>query len=201
MKNGILVLISSLLGVMTLAIVMTIAGRMNRSVELQSNLSAAVEGAIRESQCESEDIEREEMLAVCMMNLIYAIDSDMSLTVQVYQADSDKGILSLGASGSYLHPNGMSGEVSWDRAVIYETQGGADKVKGCEVCFYLDKEDMKQGRNCYKRYVLSEGEALAIPVQPYRAGERFAGWSDVNDYIADFSIPVTENLCYYATWE
>ena len=48
MKNMALLLVSGILGVMVLAMVMTICGDMNRNTEVRENLSTAMEGALKE---------------------------------------------------------------------------------------------------------------------------------------------------------
>ncbi len=39
-----------------------------------------------------------------------------------------------------------------------------------------------------------------MPEEPGSAAEGFLGWKDVNDYIADFSLPVEQERVYYAQW-
>ena len=54
---------------------------------------------------------------------------------------------------------------------------------------------------CYKSIVVREGDRIHPPAEPAGAGADFAGWRDINDYMADFSCPVEQKLTYYADWE
>lgn len=200
MKNAVMVLMSGIIGVLVLVIVMTIGGNMNRRVELQENLSAAVEGALKEEQYEDGAAGQQELIAECLMRLVYAFGSATDLSLQIYQSDVEKEILALQANGSYVQQNGKQGEVSWERVAICEKEE-KEAVKECEVSFYWDKDDMLKGEQSYKKYRVAEGERMAVPLEPKKEGMVFVEWRDVNDYMADFSLPVIENRCYYAVWE
>ncbi len=201
MKNVALLLVSGILGVMVLAMVMTICGDMNRNTEVRENLSTAMEGALKEV-AESETVHGEkELLAGCIGRMALAADADTDLTFEVCQADADKGILALRVAGSYAHPNGMEGETSWERVVIRERKKEEPKMKVCEVSFYMNKEELMEDGDCYKRCVVMDGETVKMPVEPRLEGASFAGWRDSNDYLADFSQPVHGELSYYAAWE
>ena len=201
MKNMALLIVSGILGVMVLAMVMTICGDMNRNTEVRENLSTAMEGALKEV-AESGTVSGEkELLAGCIGRMALAADADTDLTFEVCQADAEKGILALRVAGSYAHPNDMEGETSWERVVICERQKEDAKMKVCEVSFYMNKEELMEDGDCYKRCVVMDGETVKIPVEPKLEGASFAGWRDSNDYIADFSQPVHGELSYYAAWE
>lgn len=201
MKNGVMLLLSGAIGTLILAVVMTICGNMNHSVELQENLSTAMEGSVMEMSGGDADWSEMEMLTECIESMVFAVDSDMALMVEVRQADARKGILSMCTTGKYKHPNGMDGETKWERTVIYEKGEEAEKMEVCKVSFYGSKEDLMSEEACYKSYSVMEGECIMAPVEPRKAGLVFAGWKDSNDYMADFSQPVCQNLCYYAAWE
>ena len=93
-------------------------------------------------------------------------------------------------SGAYIHPNGMKGSTEWERVVIREEGAEKEAMKVCEVSFYMNKEAMSGEKECYKKYYVPKGGKVTMPVEPQKAGMVFAGWRDVNDYIADFSQPV-----------
>ena len=67
--------------------------------------------------------------------------------------------------------------------------------------FYRNKTDMLGEGICYKSIVVREGDRIHPPAEPAGAGAYFAGWRDINDYMADFSCPVEQKLTYYADWE
>lgn len=201
MKNGVILLLSGAIGILMLAVIMTICGNMNRSVELQENLSTAMESSVKNLKEQETDRSDDEMLSECIESIALAVDSEMEAAVEVYQADAGKGILSLRTVGRYIHPNGVEGETAWERTVIYERRGETEEMEAYEVSFYTSKEELLRKGICYKSYSVMEGECITSPVEPQKSGMVFAGWKDSNDYMADFSQPVLQNLCYYAAWE
>lgn len=201
MKNGVLILFSALLGGILSAVVMTIGEDMNRSVELEENMSGAVEEAVAEIGYREETVYTDEMLGDCVSQMAVVFDSDTDIEVRVYQADAVKGILSVRALGNYKHLNGTKGDTSWERTVIYEENGEEERMSNCKVRFYEDKELLTAQGKCYKEFVVSNGASIAEPGIPEKEGRTFAGWRDVNDYIADFSQPILEDISYYAVWE
>lgn len=200
MRSGIFIFISAIIGVLMVAIVMTIGGHQVRSGELQENLSGAVENAVLDAVTDKESLNTAEMLAEAAEQLSVVLDSDMETELLVYQAEADMGILSASAKGNYMHPNGEAGDVMWERMAIYE-KGDEEEMKQCEVRFYKDKETLLSQGSCYKLMRVLYGSCAAKPVQPKKEGLVFAGWRDSNDYIADFSQAVTGDIVYYAAWE
>lgn len=200
MKNGILIFISGIIGVLMIAIVMTIGGNQSRSVELQENLSGAAENAVWDTITGKATMSTDGMITEVVEQLAAALDSDMGTAFRVYQIDADKGLLAVGAAGDYQHPNGTQGDVSWERMVIYE-RGDEEEVNSCEVQFYKDKEALLTQADCYKRVTVISGLRVKKPSEPKKDGLVFAGWRDSNDYIADFSQAVTKDISYYAAWE
>lgn len=201
MKNGVLILLSALLGGILFAVVMTIGEDMNRSVELEENMSGAVEGAVAEIRYREETVYTDEMLGDCVSQMAVVFDSDTDIEVRVYQADAAKGILSVCALGNYKHLNETKGDIAWERTVIYEENGEEECMSNCRVRFYEEKELLTAQGKCYKEFVVSNGESIAEPYISEKEGRRFAGWRDANDYIADFSQPIVEDISYYAVWE
>lgn len=204
MKNIVMMLVSGILGVLTLAIVMTIFGRVNRSVELQGNLSSAMEMTL-ERRMELEEggaFSDESAMAVaeCVEHMAAVMDADTGLTVKVYLADMEKGVLSMKTIAEYRHPDGTDGTAEWERTVIYN-RISEEEPDYYEVSFYRNKADMLGEGLCYKSMVVREGDCIHPPAEPAAAGAGFAGWRDINDYIADFSRPVEQRLTYYADWE
>ncbi len=95
----------------------------------------------------------------------------------------------------------MKGSTEWERVVIREEGAEKEAMKVCEVSFYMSKEAMSGEKECYKKYYVPKGGKVSMPVEPQKDGMVFAGWRDVNDYIADFSQPVDQRISYYAAWD
>lgn len=200
-KNVVIMLTCGMLGGLSLAIVMTICGSMNRRVEIQSNLSSAIEQTVEATVTDVAGAYDDNLaLAECMECIGLALDTDSEVTLSVYQADIKKGVLALGIRERFKHPNGTEGTAEWKRSVIYDTTEESQDTQ-YKVSFYLNKQDMLCEERTYKTYVLQEGNHILEPVSPEAEERTFAGWRDVNDYIADFSQPVQQNLTYYAAWE
>jgi len=122
MKNVVLILGTLLSGVIMLLIVMTVNGRMNRSMELKSNLSSIVEASMENMmQNPKYSIHNiNEFVADFMENLSLTIDSESDVRVDILDCDTQKGLLSVRVTLLYTHPNGMPGTVSCERLVIFD---------------------------------------------------------------------------------
>ena len=201
MKNGVMLLVSGAIGILVFAMVMTICGHMDRSTELQENLSTAAEGTLQGAVHGNAIKNDHALLAECIGRMAVALDADTDMVIDVFGIDSQKGILALRMSGAYIHPNGMKGSTEWERVVIREEGAEKEAMKVCEVSFYMSKEAMSGEKECYKKYYVPKGGKVSMPVEPQKDGMVFAGWRDVNDYIADFSQPVDQRISYYAAWD
>lgn len=199
MRNAALIFVGAMLGGITAAIVMTVMGRMNHSVELQSALSSVVETTAGQ-MAEGKYADERETVAACVEKLAAAADTDAELTMEVLGADKSKGVLAIQVLEKFKHPNGNIGKTKWNRTVICDKEEALEE-EAYEVRFYSSKVEMSAGRNCYKTYIVQEGDRILAPSDPKTEKGRFAGWRDANDYIADFSLPVEQNLFYYAQWE
>ena len=200
MKNMIMILVSAVMGTLIMVMVMTIQGRMNRSVELQSNLSNIVEATVKNAMEKPERYQSvEEMTADCILNLAADMDTDSDLTVDVMKADPEKGLLSIRVEEQFTHPNGAEGSTYWERTAICD-KGQMSKAETYKVRFYKSKAQMTENGDCYKTYMVQSGAHIAAPVAPVKKEETFVCCKDTSDYVADFSLPVEQDLIYYAEW-
>ena len=95
MRNIILMITGTILGVLTLLIIMTINGRMNRSMELQSNPSSVVEEAVENLTETNRYIGQNEFLADMTEELSDLLDSECNIMVNILESDSENGMLSI----------------------------------------------------------------------------------------------------------
>lgn len=198
MKNVMMMLVSVVLGVLTLAVVLTVCGSMSRRTETYANLSSAMEKTA-ELMSDSLGMQQSEAVAECIENVVAAMDSDSNLEVDVHQADVKKGVLAIKILEKFRHPNGERAVAQWERTVIFN-QVKMEETGIYEVRFFKSKEDMLSGEKCYKTYRVQEGDYVLTPAVPVLQEAVFLSWRDSNDYLADFSQPVQQDLVYYAEW-
>lgn len=198
MKNVIIVIVSSIMGVLMLLMGMIIHGRTNRSMELTGNLSTAVETTVSNAALEKKyDISSiNEYLADIVQGTAEALDAEGKVQAEVTGIDKERGIIGIRITETYEHPNGSTGTLTYEKTVVLDGKKEAILPDSHTVSFYLSKEDMLAGANCYKRSVVLTGDSIQAPAVP--AGGTYHGWKDINDYIGDFSVPVSEDRAYYA---
>lgn len=120
MKNIVLVVSSIFFGLLTLTIVMTIYGDMNRSMELQSNVPSLIEEALEHdllSQGYKND-ELELFIADFAKQLAVSWENQSDMQIDVLQYNPEQGILSLRVTALYRNPYGTVGKVACERTVI-----------------------------------------------------------------------------------
>lgn len=201
MKNIVMMIVSAMICVITMIIIIAMSGRMNRSVELQENLSTAVEVTLAGMAMPDNHqwSHTNEFIADFIENLVMVLETDSDITVDIMKADEEKGILAVRVVESFIHPNGRKGTVACEKTVIFN-RFGEEEQQQYTVSFYLNKEDMVSGQNCYKKYTVKRGDGILEPAAPQNKESIFTVWKDLNDYIADFSQPAEQNLSYYAEW-
>lgn len=201
MKNAVTILSGMFLGAIILAIVITVSGRMNRSVEAESNLPAAVEGGMLHMMSgEGEEMRLvQETAAESMERLAMQLDTVSDVTAEIMKADAGKGVLAMRLTEEFRYPNGTYGKVSSERTAILNGTPEQEAAR-YEARFYRTKEEMLCEAQCYKIYKVYEGERLNEPAQPAAEDAAFLGWRDANDYMADFTQPIEQDVVYYAEW-
>lgn len=195
MKNIVMILVSAVLGVLTLMIVMTVDGRSNRSMELESSLSSVVEETVEIMTVDQKYniSDTNTFLADFVENLSGILDSDSGITVKILSADKEKGLLAIRVTEEFTHPNGRRGTVECERKVILNKPEETDPEM-YTVRFYATAEAI------YKSCSVYEGDTIMAPANPVSESGTFAGWTDANGYLADFTQPVTQDMAYYAMW-
>lgn len=201
MKTGIRGIALAMMLVVVLMTVMVVTGRMNRSMEVRSNLSSAVEETVENMAVKTYEIaDVQEYVADFTEALSDSLDTDARVIVTVSAADKEKGILNLSVKEEFLHPNGRQGSVSCERAVILNGLAEEEEQR-FSVCFYAAREEMGMPGACYKEYAVSKGETVSAPDAPVSADGTFAGWCDADGNPADFSVLPEQDAVYYAVWD
>lgn len=120
MKNAVLLISLAITTMLTLTILNTIYGRMDRKMELESNLSSVVEETLEDMVLESaySDEDMDSFVGRFAKSLFSAMDRTSDVTIDVLQCDMEKGILSVRVTLSYIHPNESVGKIACEKHVI-----------------------------------------------------------------------------------
>lgn len=197
MKNIILIFTYVIIGALTLGIIVSAMGREARNVELQSNLSNAVEESLANAMEEKNYTiaDQNEFLADVTENITEVLDTNSTVDVKVMKVDLNKGLLSLRVVESFNYVNGKTGSVKCDRTVVFDKRGQDDEDK-YDVYYYISADDDRP----YKRYTLLKGDTILIPKEPSRAGYTFEGWKDADGNAPVSDQTVESGLTYVAQW-
>ena len=176
--------------------IMAVSGRMNRSMELKSNLPSAAEETAENLLAKKYDVaDKSQLEADFLETLAYAIDSDSDIRLKVNAADKEKQLLSISVTEEFKHPNGKPGTVSYDRtAVVNKLQ--EEVLETYQVSYYL----MNTDTDCYKCYTVHADDMIPVPKDPVAEGKTFTGWADAEGNALDQNITMTQDAAYYAVW-
>ena len=197
MKNIVLIITYIMIGMLTIGIVLSMFGRQNRSTELKSNLSAAVEEAVENAmKTKKYDIaDQNEFISDIAENVSSILDTKSDIIIDIMGVDQEKGILSLKVTEKFSYLNGKNGSVSCDRTVIFE-KGKEDDDEQFTVKFYINSSDEKP----YKTYIVQKGDDIRKPKDPVKVDSTFAGWKDGNGVTFEAGKLVDSDMNYYAVW-
>lgn len=196
MKNFILGCCLFSIGVMTLLCIFMLEQKTIRKQEMQTGLPQAMESAALQQTEQTNEL----FLADMVENVVLSLQSDSDVTINVMGIDGIKGEASLNIKEKFQNVLGKSSEVTTQKTVICN-QIQQPETKFYTIHFYLSKADLKKQTNCYKSYNIKEQETIIAPQEPKLQGKGFTSWVDANDYEADFSQPVVQNMDFYAQWE
>ena len=121
MKNMLIAFFASLIGILIILTGFTIHGRSIRQVELENALKSSMEEAMTSLLFEEGGPQtEEEWKAAFLQSMVVQINSASELTVTFFEANMEKGLLSVEATLSWNHPIGTRGSVSCVRTVLLE---------------------------------------------------------------------------------
>jgi len=176
--------------------IMAVSGRMNRSLELKSNLPSAAEETAENLLTKKYNVtDKNQLEADFLETLAYAIDSDSDIRLKVNAADKEKRLLSVSVTEEFKHPNGKPGTVSYDRtAVVNKLQ--EEVLETYQISYYLTNTDTE----CYKCYTVHADDMVPVPKDPVVEGKIFTGWADAEGNALDQNMTMTQDAAYYAVW-
>lgn len=176
--------------------IMAVSGRMNRSMELKSNLPSAVEETAENLLTKKYDVtDKNQLEADFLETLAYAIDSDSDIRFKVNAADTGKQLLSVSITEEFKHPNGKLGTVSYDRTAVVNKLS-KEEPEVYKVNYYLSDADP----GYYKCYTVLKDDVIPIPRDPVLEGKTFTGWTDTDGNALDPDMTITQDTAYYAGW-
>jgi len=121
MKNMLIAFFASLIGILIILMGFTIHGRSIRQVELENALKSSMEEAMTSLLFEEGGPQtEEEWKAAFLQSMAVQINSASELTVTFFEANMEKGLLSVEATLSWNHPIGTRGSVSSVRTALLE---------------------------------------------------------------------------------
>ena len=175
---------------------MAVSGRMNRSMELKSNLPSVAEETAENLLTKKYNVtDKNQLEADFLETLAYAIDSDSDIRLKVNAADKEKRLLSVSVTEEFKHPNGKPGTVSYDRtAVVNKLQ--EEVLETYQISYYLTNTDTE----CYKCYTVHADDMVPVPKDPVVEGKIFTGWADAEGNALDQNMTMTQDAAYYAVW-
>lgn len=123
MKNAVIVICSILFGMSALLCVMLTGGKTNRKAELWNSLPAVVENtADNLLLTKNYSVRgRNGFLADMVSELSFLTDNDCDIMVEVTGADTEKGLLSVRVTLSYIQPDGTEKKTEHEKTVVLNT--------------------------------------------------------------------------------
>lgn len=121
MRNMLIAFIAALCALVIILTGFTIHGRSSRRIELDNALKSSMEDAMTSLMYEEGTPENgDEWKAAFLQSLAIQINSASDLTVTFLEADMNRGILSVEATLTWIHPIGTPGSVSSVMTAILE---------------------------------------------------------------------------------
>lgn len=195
MRSASILFVTILLGILTVVMVITMGGRMNRSTEIRSNIASAAEDTVSAAKMKENYTvtNNQEMLSDFAESMSMAMDSNGTLEMKVMGVDSDKGMLSVNVNEKFTNPNGNAGLIKDDGKTVILNKLTEEKLQTFTVTFYKNAGDTE----IYKKYVLNEGEAIPVPAAPSQDGKTFTGWTCSTGSLSD---PISSDMECYGQW-
>lgn len=178
MKQVVLGMVAGVFVLLCAVAILTVEGRSNRENELKHALSAAMEETMQ-NLCMTNKYRvenREEFAADFCQALLQRIqvgsiedrDRNLSLEVNIAEADLQKGLLSVAVTETFSHPNGKTGTIQCSSTAILEQEEEKQEIV---LTYYL-------GDRIYRQFGLLEGDEFKIPQDPAQEGKNFVCWID-----------------------
>ena len=164
MRNIVIGFVFAAMILLSVNIVSTMNSRSTRSQELSDALDTALEGTLSTLSKGTYDIsDTDEYIADLVSNIAGQIQSDSELTVNILDADIEKGIMTVQVKEEYKHINSKTGAVTASKTVLLEEQQTTEDAEITDtvtINFYLPDNTL------YKSYKVKKGTEISEPVAP-----------------------------------
>lgn len=200
MKQIAMGVVSFIIVVLFISICLNINGRYIREQDVINNLTEAIESSARSVWINemSSITTNEELAEYFVESLVYQIESKDSITINVVEADVEKGLLAVDMVQTFAYSDGTEGNVYYQKVIILD-QIVIEELPQYEITFYLSEEDKDTGM-IYKSYVLEEGIELKTPTIPVDATEgkdTFIGWLSTEGEVNTTLVGIVDHSTYY----
>lgn len=165
MKNVVTGIMMSIILALITIIILTTDDRIIRINEVNTALADALDESINVLDMDKYSItDTDELIADVTQGLLMQIESDAAVTVNIMDADKDKGIVTVEAVENFRKASGAAGQTAATRTIILEKQQAQDTYDEDNRQYnitYLNTDGTE-----YITYSIKKNEQLIIPITP-----------------------------------
>lgn len=165
MKNVVTGIMMSIILALITIIILTTDDRIIRINEVNTALADALDESINVLDMDKYSItDTDELIADVTQGLLMQIESDAEVTVNIMDADKDKGIVTVEAVENFRKASGAAGQTAATRTIILEkqqVQNTYDENNRQYNITYLNTDGTE-----YMTYSIKKNEQLIIPITP-----------------------------------
>lgn len=165
MKNVVTGIMMSIMMALFIIIILTTDDRTIRINEVNTALADALDESLNVLDINKYSItDTDELIADVTQGLLAQIESDAEVTVNVMDADKDKGIVTIEAVENFRKASGAAGQTAATRTIILEkqqVQNTYDENNRQYNITYLNTDGTE-----YMTYSIKKNEQLIIPITP-----------------------------------
>lgn len=165
MKNVVTGIMMSIMMALFIIIILTTDDRIIRINEVNTALADALDESLNVLDINKYSIaDTDELIADVTQGLLVQIESDAEVTVNVMDADNDKGIVTVEAVENFRKASGAAGQTAATRTIILEKQQVQDTYDEDNRQFnitYLNTDGTE-----YITYSIKKNEQLIISITP-----------------------------------
>ena len=150
MKNVVTGIMMSIILALITIIILTTDDRIIRINEVNTALADALDESINVLDMDKYSItDTDELIADVTQGLLMQIESDAAVTVNIMDADKDKGIVTVEAVENFRKASGAAGQTAATRTIILEKQQAQDTYELFN--FEYEELELKEKRE-YENY-------------------------------------------------